>query len=90
MALPRKASGDSKHMLFTSNAIIWVLFTVIYWAMDRANPGKHFGPQFNPVYYGVVVHTTIGFGDIVPQTPEARWVTSAHAVLTLVATLYYL
>jgi len=51
MALPRKASSESKHMLFTSNAILLALFTAIYWGMDRANPGRHFGPQFNPVYY---------------------------------------
>jgi hypothetical protein len=93
MALPKKRSVDgtsTKSLLFASNAIILVVFTLVYWQMESAAPGKHFGPDFDPLYFGIVTHTTIGFGDLAPLTKEARWITSLHAVLTLMATLYFL
>jgi uncharacterized membrane protein len=87
---PKKSKGMDKPMLFMSNAIIFVVFTTLYWLMDSKEPGKHFGSNFDPVYFSIITHTTIGFGDISPKTTAARRVTSAHAVLTLVFTLYYL
>lgn len=87
---PKKTRGMNKPMLFLSNGLIFTVFTLIYWLMEKKDPGVHFGTQFDPLYFSVITHTTIGFGDISPQTTVARRVTSLHAVLTLVFTLYYL
>lgn len=86
----KKSTRPDKHMLFITNAIVFVMFTVIYWIMDTMRPGIHFGDSFDPVYFSVITHTTIGFGDISPKTTVARYITSLHAVLTLVVTLYYI
>ena len=77
-------------MLFVSNGLVFAVFTVIYWIMNKLQPGVHFGDAFDPLYFSVITHTTIGFGDISPKTRVARYVTSLHAVLTLVVTLYYI
>jgi CBS domain containing-hemolysin-like protein len=87
---PKKSHGMNKPMLFLSNIIIFIVFTVIYWFMETSNPGEHFGDTFDPIYFSIITHTTIGFGDISPKTIAARRVTSAHAILTLIFTLYYL
>lgn len=77
-------------MLFLSNALIFTVFTIVYWTMEKKQPGIHFGTNFDPLYFSVITHTTIGFGDIAPQSTLARRVTSLHAALTLIFTLYYL
>lgn len=77
-------------MLFLSNAVIFMVFTVIYWLMEQQQPGHHFGSDFDPLYFSIITHTTIGFGDIHPTSKTARYVTALHATLTLVFTLYYI
>ena len=87
---PKKSITINKPMLFLSNAVIFAVFTMVYWLMDREQPGVHFGPEFDPVYFSVITHTTIGFGDVYPVSKSARYVTAMHATLTLVFTLYFI
>ena len=77
-------------MLFISNVVVFLAFTIIYWIMEKRDRGKHFGKDFDPVYFAIITQTTVGFGDSHPETRQARYVTSLHAILTLIFTLYYI
>jgi voltage-gated potassium channel len=60
-------------LLLTVLTIFFVSAGLFYSAEFRVNEGiRNFGDAF---YFTVVTLTTVGFGDIVPQTQAGRWVT---------------
>lgn len=65
------------------SVLIALVFAVIYWSMG---PGyfamTHLSFSFpNLLYYSIVTFTTLGFGDISPQTTSAAFVVSIEVVL---------
>ena len=71
------------------NLCLFAVFFAIYSALDFS---RHF-TSARPVtargklYYALMVHTTMGSNDIVPNTDLARMVTALHATLTWVQLL---
>lgn len=66
------------------NIVTFVAFLIVYLSMDFS---RHFSsPQpvtlAGKVYYAVMVHTTIGSGEIYPKTDLARSITAVHAMLS--------
>lgn len=73
---------QNKAFLVASQLLIWVVFTLLYAAMDSFDPNVHFGPGFNPPYFATITQLTIGFGDIAPKTLSARMLVSLHAIIS--------
>lgn len=74
--------------LIKLHAMIFLVFTMVYMVIDFE---KHFGTNpANVVYFSTTVHTTVGFGDITPQTALGKTVVSLHMILSFVATLLVL
>ncbi len=78
----KKMFPQNKSLIIASQIIIWVVFTLLYAAMDTIQPGVHFGKDFNPPYFATITQLTIGFGDIAPQTTSSRVLVSVHAILS--------
>ena len=65
---------------FQVNLFIWAFFMAMYSSIGLK---KHFdvdGTLTNAVYFTTTVHATVGFGDITPKTPLARWLVVAHMI----------
>jgi len=63
-----------------------VLFAVIYYLMNHANPAS-FGTsvtRLDSLYFSATVFTTVGFGDITAKTQAARAIVLCQMVLDLV------
>ncbi len=73
---------QNKAFLVVSQLLIWVVFTLVYAAMDSLDPNVHFGPGFNPPYFATITQLTIGFGDIAPKTLTARMLVSVHVIIS--------
>ena len=82
------------------NIIIMILFWSVYYKIllneykkDPNQPifssigGNPKDNKFNLFYYTVVVHTTLGFGDINPLTKGARLATILHVLCSFSANL---
>ena len=59
------------------------VFAILYNNLNKysaKNSIEAFRPteSFDPWYYSFIVSSTIGFGDIVPLTNAARWLTVLH------------
>lgn len=64
-------------------------FILLYTITDMIQPGVHFGPDFNPVYFGVITHATIGYGDITPQTALAKTMVVMHVMMVMLSTIIF-
>lgn len=65
------------------SVLIALVFAVIYWCMGPdcfATSHLRFG-FLNLLYYSIVTFTTLGFGDIAPQTTTAAFVVSIEVIL---------
>lgn len=67
----------------TWSVLIALMFTVIYWIMGPESFAmSHLQFNFpNLLYYSIVTFTTLGFGDISPQTTSAAFVVSIEVIL---------
>ncbi|HTV98387.1 MAG TPA: ion channel [Steroidobacteraceae bacterium] len=69
-------------------ALTGVLFTLGYGVLGSYVLGGGFEPRIgdfaSAVYFAVVTMSTVGYGDITPRTPEARWFSISLIVLGLV------
>ena len=78
------------------NVVVLVAFALAYWAygfdddhfyMLSTPSEKHSSNYGHALYYAVLVHTTIGFGEFTPRTDFARALTAAHAAAVWVPML---
>lgn len=63
-----------------------VAFTTICWLFSRITKDdverETFSNLHNCVYYGIITHFTVGFGDIVPKSKLYRYLTLVHVVMS--------
>ena len=63
-----------------------IFFTTACWVLSRFSDMEEeretFSDFHNCVYYGVITHFTVGFGDIVPKSKLYRYLTLFHVMLT--------
>lgn len=68
-------------------AVVGILLALGYGVLGAYALGSQFKPPINDfgtaIYFAVVTMSTVGFGDIVPKTPEARWFTLSLIVFGL-------
>jgi len=74
--------------LLKLHSLIFIVFTTLYAVMDFQT---HFGSSStNALYFSASVHTSVGFGDIVPKTNEAKLIVTVHMLVSFAATLLIL
>ena len=69
------------------NLVIILVFAILYFIIGPKSfsfPHDSVPSLFDSFYYSVVVHTTLGFGDILPANKVAKFVTMIHLLLVLV------
>jgi voltage-gated potassium channel len=73
--------------LGTSIPLFLVLFASTYYVMSRISPGSFKIPltRTDALYFTVTVFATVGFGDIVAKTQEARLVVTGQMMADLIA-----
>jgi len=69
----------TKARVIVAQLWIWLLFCVVYAIMNRIEPDKHFGKNFNPAYFAAVTQTTLG-SKTDPRTMTAQFVVVCHVV----------
>ena len=80
----------TKLRLAATHVAVVVVFTAVYAALHRADPGHFGGAAFDPVYFAAITHTSLGFGDIVPKTRLARSAVVVHTAVALAVTVAFL
>lgn len=74
--------------LIKLHAMVFAAFAAVYVFMDFE---KHFHTSAdNVLYFAATVHTSVGFGDIVPRTREAKMIVTLHMLASFMATLLVL
>jgi voltage-gated potassium channel len=67
---------------------VFLVAAVLFWYFERDREG---GLTFaDALYYGVVTLSTVGYGDIYPETTGGRWVAVGLIVFALTALGYFL
>jgi hypothetical protein len=67
------------------------LHAAIFLAFSLIDFQRHFRTDPKDVlYFSATVHTSVGFGDIVPKTPLAKAIVTMHMLLSFAATLLIL
>ncbi|CAN0346626.1 unnamed protein product [Ectocarpus sp. 6 AP-2014] len=63
-----------------SNLILLVVFAELYWQLDQRDDHGHFGfsSAIDAYYFSAVTSSSVGYGDLLPKTPEAKLLTIAH------------
>lgn len=68
-----------------SNLLLIVVFAELYWQVDRSPDSAdqtHFGFEsvLDAYYFSVVTSSSVGYGDVLPQTRKAKMLTIVHIV----------
>lgn len=68
-----------------SNLLLIVVFAELYWQVDRSPVSAdqtHFGFEsvLDAYYFSVVTSSSVGYGDVLPQTRKAKMLTIVHIV----------
>ena len=69
------------------NLIIYLLFTIIY-VKNKNNFNKKQLSNNDILYYSLVTHTTVGYGDIYPVTTQGKYITSLHILIVFIVNLF--
>ncbi len=79
-------SNFNKHK-FKHHLIIISLFTLIYFYVAKyygsERDKKEINTMFDSFYLSATTHSTIGYGDIAPQSPILRMITIFHIFIVL-------
>lgn len=83
---------DEKKSIFTNSKklvfhlIIISVFTLLFWILssitDNIEDQENFSDLHNCIYYNVVTHFTVGYGDIVSKSKLFKYLTIIHLFLT--------
>ena len=81
--------------MMTYHALLLAFFTTLYYTAPGGFESHFNVPQLKNVsdkdqkarlndvlYYSLVTHASVGYGDIYPLTREARWVVGSHILLS--------
>jgi hypothetical protein len=70
--------------------MLGLIWTIAYWLVDRLTPGgafsfntnagEHSINGFNGFYFSFITLSTVGYGDITPASPIARWLAAMEAM----------
>ena len=65
------------------NIMVVLTFAEIYYIMDTTSNGKHFGFEgyTDALYYSTVCSSSVGFGDFLSKTKEAKIITIIHLMI---------
>ena len=80
----RRALAASRRKIFVFIFVVLVVVTVIgslMYLVESRVPGSKFDSIPQSIYWAVVTVTTIGFGDIVPQTALGKALSTALAII---------
>lgn len=81
------------HLLILANIVLLGIFTLIYFIISKVDSGafnyslKQSLDFVDIVYFAIAIHTTVGFGDIVPAKTYAKLFVCAHMMLVLLLNL---
>jgi len=66
-----------------TNIMVVLTFAEIYYIMDTTSNGKHFGFEgyTDALYYSTVCSSSVGFGDLLSKTKQAKMVTTLHLMI---------
>lgn len=74
-----------QNILLKYHFLLITIVSIILWTMSGVTTNKEDQQNYNNlgncVYYTVVTHFTVGFGDIVPKSTLMRGITVVHIVL---------
>lgn len=85
---PFSKFNDNKIAFITINMLFILLFAIIYWIWGTP---EHFKSLYSApyltcldaLYFSFTTHCTLGFGDIVPISPNMRFITILHTITML-------
>ena len=80
--------NDKKIQVLAINILFIIGFALIYWIWGTP---EHFKSQFSSpylssldaLYFSFTTHITIGYGDIVPISPNMRFITILHTIVMI-------
>lgn len=83
---------EKKWLILIYNTIIWLIFFIVYTSLMNGNnfhvPNKDKDYTIgNAAFFTVVVHGTVGFGDIYPTSIYSRAAVACHIALVLLGSL---
>jgi len=91
---PKFLRKDPIKILIFYNLILWIFMTVIYLILDYVHPGSFHFPITGDhtlfvdiLYFSLITHTTVGYGDIVPTTKLAKIFVCIHVFSVWVVNL---
>jgi len=80
-----------KNVNFQYHAVVIIVFSILYYALSKGNlvgddEDERFQDYGSTLYYTVVTHFTIGYGDISPKSAILRILCCCQIVLAFLLT----
>jgi len=74
------------------NLLLMIFFAIIYKLIDKEQEQSFSQDKkmsmLDSIYYSVVTHTTVGYGDISPKSNKARIATILHILFVLIISMF--
>ncbi|MBD8634962.1 ion channel [Stenotrophomonas sp. CFBP 13725] len=90
----RKKDSLGILMLFALVTVVYIGgFASLYYAFPLVGGGEGLARAAtltDAFYFSTATFTTLGFGDILPKTPEAKWIVAMEAILGLTHTVLFI
>jgi hypothetical protein len=78
---PGTLSNAVRRRFLEINALMVLVFWMIYYNLGQEHFNGDFHTPMDALYYTVVTHVTLGYGDISPKTQLARRIVTLHILL---------
>ena len=79
-----KVYGKSRSTLFYHLCIL-IFFSIVYFnylTSDDFNSSDKLENYSDYLYFSVITHSSVGYGDISPKTPKAKKLVMLHVIIT--------